>query len=90
MLSRLQGMKYEFILESMKLSERGQVTIPKKHRDRFGLKPNTEIEFVEVDHQLVLRKKRRGRLPIESVRGILRGQANGRSTDQIIEELRGR
>jgi AbrB family looped-hinge helix DNA binding protein len=74
----------------MKISERGQVTVPKKQRDRFGLKPDTDVEFVEVDHQLVLRKKRNGQLPIESVRGILRGQGGGKSTDQIIEELRGR
>jgi AbrB family looped-hinge helix DNA binding protein len=74
----------------MKISERGQVTVPKKQRIRFGLKPNTDVEFVEIDHQLVLRKRRKGQLPIESVRGILRGQSNGKSTDQIIEELRGR
>ena len=74
----------------MKISERGQVTVPKKQRDRFGFKPNTDVEFVEIDHQLVLRKKHRRRLPIESVRGILRGRNNGKSTDQIIEELRGR
>lgn len=74
----------------MKISERGQVTIPKKQRDRFGLKPNTNVEFVEIDHQLVLRKKRKGQLPVHSVRGILRKRSGGgKSTDQIIEEIRG-
>ena len=74
----------------MKISERGQITIPKKHRQRFGLNPNTDIEFVEVDHQLVLRKKRKHALPVEAVRGILRGQTGGKNSDQIIEQLRGR
>jgi AbrB family looped-hinge helix DNA binding protein len=74
----------------MKISERGQVTIPKKQRDRFGLKPDTDVEFVEIDHQLVVRKTRKDHLPVESVRGILRNRKDGKGTDQIIEELRGR
>jgi AbrB family looped-hinge helix DNA binding protein len=38
----------------MKISQRGEITIPKEVQDRFGLKPNTEVEFVEIDHELVL------------------------------------
>lgn len=74
----------------MKVSARRQVTIAKKQRDRFGLKRNTDVEFVEIDHQLVVRKKRNGCLPVESVRGILRNRRGGKGTDQITEELRGR
>ena len=32
----------------MKISERGQVTIPKALRDRFGLNKDVEIEMVSI------------------------------------------
>jgi len=72
----------------MKISERGQITLPKKLRDRHGLRPNTEVEIVEVNHEIVLRKK--SRMNIDAVRGILRGKGTGATTDEIIEQLRGR
>lgn len=75
----------------MKISERGQITLPKKVRDRHGLRPNTEVEIVEVNHQLVLRKKSGGsRMNIEAVRGILKGHAWGKTTDEVMRRLRDR
>lgn len=74
----------------MKISERGQITLPKDIRRRYGLKPNTEIEIVEANQQIILRKKPSRELPLQAVRGILRGRATGKSTDQIMENLRGR
>ena len=73
----------------MKISERGQITVPKKFRDRFGLRPETEIELVEMNHQLVLRKKSR-HLPLDALRGILRKQGSAKTTDEILESTRGR
>ena len=40
----------------MKVGERGQVTIPKDIRDRFGLSPETEVEFKVVRDSIVLKK----------------------------------
>ena len=74
----------------MKISERGQITLPKKIRTRYGLKPNTEVEVVEINKQIVLRKKPTRELPLAAVRGVLRRHATAKSTDQIIENLRGR
>lgn len=74
----------------MKISERGQITLPKKIRTRHGLNANTEMEIVEIDQQIVLRKKPGRELPLARVRGVLRGHASGKSTDQILENLRGR
>lgn len=74
----------------MKISERGQITLPKKVRDRHGLRPNTEVEIVEVNHEIVLRKKGGSRMDLDAVRGILLPYSDGKTTDQIIEELRGR
>ena len=73
----------------MSITDRGQVTIPKALRDRFGLTPNADVEFVEVNHQLVLRKLRpaagRG---VRKVFGLLK--ARGEKTDALIEGIRGR
>jgi AbrB family looped-hinge helix DNA binding protein len=41
----------------MRIGRRGQVTIPKGLRERFGLKPETEVEFQVVNNSIVLRKK---------------------------------
>jgi AbrB family looped-hinge helix DNA binding protein len=40
----------------MKVGERGQVTIPKELRERFGLGPDTEVEFRVVNGSILLKK----------------------------------
>ncbi len=40
----------------MRIGERGQVTIPKEIRDRFGLGPETEVEFHIANGSIVLKK----------------------------------
>ena len=40
----------------MKISERGQITIPKRLRDRFGMNQNVEVEIVEASGGLLIRK----------------------------------
>lgn len=40
----------------MKMTEKGQVTIPKPLRERYGLVPGTEIRFVEREHRVVVEK----------------------------------
>jgi AbrB family looped-hinge helix DNA binding protein len=44
------------MLRNMKLGERGQVTSPKEIRDRFGLGPDTDVEFHVIDGAIVLKK----------------------------------
>ena len=38
-----------------KVAERGQVTIPKRLRDRLGIRPGTVLEFAEEQGKLVVR-----------------------------------
>ncbi len=38
------------------VSEKGQITIPKRLRDRLGLRPGTVLEFEETNGRLVGRK----------------------------------
>ncbi len=43
----------------MKVGERGQVTIPKEIRDRFGIAGKSEVEFKIVSGAIVLRKRKK-------------------------------
>ncbi len=38
------------------VSEKGQITIPKRLRDRLGLRPGTVLDFEESDGRLIGRK----------------------------------
>ncbi|MCY4455353.1 MAG: AbrB/MazE/SpoVT family DNA-binding domain-containing protein [Chloroflexi bacterium] len=51
-------MSYEPVTRNiMRISQRGQVTIPKKLRDRFGLHPNIEVEVVPTEDGLLIRTR---------------------------------
>lgn len=70
----------------MKISERGQVTIPQALRERYGLFPDTEVEFVERDGELVLVKNPKARS--KRIRALYGQLDTGRSTDEIMRLLR--
>jgi len=70
----------------MKIGERGQVTIPKHIRHRYGLLPQMEVEFVPAEQGVLIRKKAL-RSPVDEVYGILQGDTD---TDRYIEAVRGR
>jgi antitoxin PrlF len=72
---------------AMKVTERGQVTIPKALRERYGFGPDTDVEVVPGEQGLVIRKRTTGQHPVDQVRGIL-GKAI--DVDAYIEEIRGR
>jgi len=73
----------------MRITAKGQVTIPKKWREKFGLLPGTEVEFVPEEGGLKLVKKSlsgKGELLIKHMRG--RGTVK-LSTDEIMALTRG-
>jgi AbrB family looped-hinge helix DNA binding protein len=71
----------------MKIGERGQVTIPKPLRDRYGLGPGMEVEFDPEESGIRIRKKTRHLSPVRQVYGILK---SGAETDAYMEAIRGR
>jgi AbrB family looped-hinge helix DNA binding protein len=71
-----------------KLTTKGQVTIPKDVRERLGLRPGDEIEFVE-DRAGFRVQKRLLTSPFKKYRGYLRGLA-GHDPDELLEQMRGR
>ena len=68
-----------------KVSEKGQVTIPKKLRDRLGIRAGQILEF-EDDAGRLVAVKARSVDPVDAVYGTWKSD---RTTDEIIEELRG-
>ncbi|MYC82186.1 MAG: AbrB/MazE/SpoVT family DNA-binding domain-containing protein [Acidobacteria bacterium] len=73
--------------DSMRISERGQVTIPKPLRDRFGMNPNVEVEITPTENGLLIQKRTAAKHPVDRIYGIV---SWGGSTDDYIEEIRGR
>jgi AbrB family looped-hinge helix DNA binding protein len=75
----------------MKVTTKGQVTIPREVRDQAGIFPGSEVEFIRAsDGKVYLRKaagKGRGKGLVER----LRGQGSVRmSTDEIMALTRGK
>ena len=76
----------------MKISERGQITIPKHLRERFGMNHNVEVEISPTEQGLLIRKRTIAEHPVGRVYGFLDRDALGEgvSVDDYIEEIRGR
>lgn len=68
------------------VSEKGQITIPKSLRDRLGIRAGVVLEVSEEAGRLVATK----RMPADPRAGIYGVLKLGRSTDRLIEELRGK
>lgn len=71
----------------MKISERGQITIPKDMRRRFGLNRDVEVELMPINTGILIRKRSLRSHPVDSVVGVLKRPSG---TDEYIEQVRGR
>lgn len=71
----------------VRLTSKGQITIPKGVREGLGLKPGDEVEFVAEGGEYRLRKVLRVN-PFSRYRGYLDGLSR-RETDELVRELRG-
>ena len=71
----------------MRITSKGQVTIPQEIRERFGLLPDTEVEFIAGKNSIQIIKSTRSARPTrgEALVRRLRGRATvGMSTDEIL------
>lgn len=76
----------------MRITSKGQVTIPKEIRDEFGLLPGTEVEFVAEGDQVQVRKLEGGRDRGKEIVDHLRRASGGDihlSTEEIMRMTRG-
>jgi len=76
----------------MRITSKGQVTIPKEIRDEFGLLPGTEVEFVGEAGRVTVRKiegsNNRGREIVECLKSASGGDIP-LSTEEIMRMTRG-
>ena len=78
----------------MRITTKGQVTIPQSIREELGLLPNTEVTFDVVDGEARLRKAR-GRSRLSRGDGVVAhlrsvGPSNKLTTDEIMALMRGK
>ena len=75
----------------MKISERGQITIPKHLRERYGMTNNVEVEITPTEKGLLIQKSTAAEHPVDRIVGILDGVVDDDfDIDEYIEEIRGR
>jgi AbrB family looped-hinge helix DNA binding protein len=77
----------------MRITSKGQVTIPQEIRERTGLLPETEVEFILEADGVRIVKARRGRRPTRGARAVALLRSSkprvSMSTDQILALTRG-
>ena len=79
----------------MRITEKGQITIPINLRKRYGLERNTEVEFVaDADGIRITKRTGTAANPFRALRGAARKRLSDGgadvSVDQYIEATRGR
>jgi antitoxin PrlF len=70
----------------MRVTEKGQVTIPRRIRERLGVQPGTEVRFREWNNAIILEKIDGKRSPFQELYGLL---GKPLKTDLLIKQLRG-
>ena len=70
----------------MRVTRKGQVTIPKQVREALGIVPNSEVDFVEENGRVYLRKRTKKENPFERLLGSATIKM---TTDEIMALTRG-
>jgi AbrB family looped-hinge helix DNA binding protein len=74
-----------FLDMKSRVTERGQITIPKSLRQRLGIQAGQVMEFSEVDGRIVLQRQVTNH-PVDELFGVL---GSAFDTDALMQELRG-
>lgn len=74
----------------MRLTSKGQLTIPKKLREKFGIGLNSEVDVVADGNALRIVKREGAGSPVDRVYGVLKSRQSRQSTDKLLKRLRGK
>jgi AbrB family looped-hinge helix DNA binding protein len=75
-------------MSKTKITTKGQVTVPKPVRERMGLRPGDELEFIE-ENGIFRIKKFLPLNPFKKYRGYLK-KLTGFDPDNVVREMRGK
>ncbi len=75
-------------MDTAKITSKGQITIPKKIRDRLGVAEGERVYFVEKGGQMII-KKAVPKSPFDQWVGYLKAK-KGQKSDAIVDALRGK
>jgi AbrB family looped-hinge helix DNA binding protein len=87
LLAILTSIPYSRWMKAL-VTSKGQVTIPKELRDRFGIQPGVQVDFVAGADGIRLRKVV-DRSQRSGILGCLKKELAGRSVPELLDELRG-
>lgn len=74
----------------MRITSKGQVTIPQKMRELLGMLPSTEVEFEMTTKGLLIKKAKGKKTFGDKLIGHMRGRADKKmTTDEIMALTRG-
>ena len=71
----------------MRISGRGQITIPKALRERFGMNHDVEVDITATGKGLLFHKRTSAQRPVECVCAV---PGHGGDTDDHLDEIHGR
>lgn len=75
---------------TMRVTEKGQVTIPKELRDELGIGAGSQVDFERADDTIVIRKSGDGPSRGDRMAERLRGRGDiAMTTDEIMALTRG-
>ncbi len=77
--------RFQLAADAMRVTSKGQVTIPLRIRQKLGLHPNTEVHFEIAGNAVQIKKVRGATGRGESLIAHLKGRGTVRmSTDEIL------
>lgn len=86
----LTGNTLRYYFLTMRVTQKGQVTIPQEMRLRFGLNPHTEVEFGYGKNGVIIRPVRSEKTKFRAWLDSAKGSATaGQTTEAIMKLTRG-
>lgn len=75
----------------MRVTSKGQVTIPIELRERFGIDEHAEVDFEPTEGGILLRVREmdRGQLVVERMRAVGKRARKEHSTEELMRLMRG-
>lgn len=72
-------------MEESKVSPKGQIVIPKRLRDKLGIRKGEKVAIEEADEVVLVMKKVKD--PVKAMRGLFKGKTK-RSSVELVRQLR--